>query len=240
MSKRTFVIGDVHGELQALKALVKSMCLAPHDELIFLGDIVDKGPQTRDTIDYLIDLSSQYKCTFIKGNHEEMMLAALADDATRMKDIWLTFGGRPTLESYDVNTIDDLKKTMPKSHLEFLDKMIDAHITKDHVFVHAAWDTKKPLDKQERRTLRYQFMNASQPDKTFKKQIICGHSSIVGGKPAKKQNILCIDTVEYGWLTAYEVNLKYFLQASRDCQTRTLKRPEKFDQKRHVPEQFRI
>ena len=69
---RRFVIGDVHGCLCTLKALIGKLSLLPSDSFYFLGDYIDKGKWSKETIDYLIDFSSHYKTVFLKGNHEEM------------------------------------------------------------------------------------------------------------------------------------------------------------------------
>lgn len=240
MEKRTFVIGDVHGELSALKTLISSLHLRDTDQLIFLGDLVDKGPNTRETLDYLIDLSTKIDCKFVRGNHEELMLAAVVKKNKRAQDIWMRHGGRMTLNSYGLKRVEQAYDYIPMRHIDFLKSTIDACITDNHIFVHAGWNTKKNLYDQEPKTLRYQFMNASKPDHKFGKTIVCGHSSLMSGKPARKGNILCIDTIEYGWLTAYQVETGRFHQANAFGKTRMVKRAEKFTQKRHVPKEHRI
>lgn len=240
MGKRTFVIGDIHGEVKTLSNLIKSLKLKPDDELIFLGDVVDKGPDTRETIDFLIKFSQKNKCTFVRGNHEEMMLGAVVEKHPRAQQYWPIFGGAQTMKSYGAETIDQAAAKIPDEHIRFLSSMVDAHITDKHVFVHASWNTQKPLREQSRATLRYKFMNAVQPDRRFGKTIVCGHSSMMSGKPAAKGNFLCIDTIEYGWLTAYELSSGHFYQAGKNGQTRKIKRAETFSQKRHVPKRFHI
>ena len=115
--------------------------------------------------------------------------------------------------------------------------MVRAYETKTHVFTHAGWDTSKSLEEQSRQTLCFLFMNEARPTKGFK-EIICGHSSIMTGKPARKGNILCVDTIEYGWLTAYDVKDKSFVQVNKQGQIRLLKDAEVFSEIKHVPKQF--
>lgn len=235
----TYVIGDVHGELSALRALIDNLKIKPHDKIIFLGDCVDKGPKTRETLDCLLGLSNKIQTVFIKGNHEEMMLAAI-DGNKRAQHFWLKHGGQETLQSYGVKTISELDKVLPREHRAFLEQAVDAYITESHVFVHASWDTRKKPDHQTVKTLRYRFMNASYPDKKFGKTIVCGHSSLISGKPAFKGNFLCIDTVEFGWLTALDLKCGRFIQANSNGDIRRIKRAEQFSQKKHVPKQFHI
>ncbi|TNE32249.1 MAG: serine/threonine protein phosphatase, partial [Alphaproteobacteria bacterium] len=77
MTARTFAIGDIHGHLDALTALIDSLDLQEDDRLVFLGDFVDKGPNSKGVLDYLIDLEKNHDCVFIRGNHEEWMLYGL-------------------------------------------------------------------------------------------------------------------------------------------------------------------
>src|SRR5260370_40994849 len=73
---RVFAFGDIHGCPDELGALLKAIDLGADDTVIFIGDYVDRGPSARDAIDILIDLKSRHLNTvFLKGNHEDMMLA---------------------------------------------------------------------------------------------------------------------------------------------------------------------
>ncbi|MBV1929491.1 MAG: metallophosphoesterase, partial [Gammaproteobacteria bacterium] len=141
---RQFAIGDIHGEAKALKALISSLNLRKGDELIFLGDYVDRGADSKAVIDCLINLNDQYDCTFIAGNHEEWMIAALNGNKT-VEPYWLKYGGDKTLASYGVLNVEELQEIFPQSHAKFLNNMVQAHETPTHVFVHAGWDSKLAL-----------------------------------------------------------------------------------------------
>ena len=69
-----YAIGDIHGERQALEELVKALPLRDDDRLIFMGDYVDRGPDSRGVVDYLVELAKRRTCTFLIGNHESMFL----------------------------------------------------------------------------------------------------------------------------------------------------------------------
>ena len=233
MSK-CFAIGDVHGDLDALKNLIKSLDLSKGDKLIFLGDYIDKGPYSKGVMDYLIDLKDHYKCVFILGNHEERMLLALDKGGKFMRN-WINHGGKSALKSYDAFKVKDWKNKIPQSHKDFLTEMVDAYETPTHVFVHAGWDSTKKIEQQKSLTLRYKFLKASTPDNGSGRTIICGHSSTQSGYPVVKGDIICIDTIKSGWLTGYDVKKGRYYQAHIDGKTRQFDQAEAFSKKRHVP-----
>ena len=234
---RTFAIGDIHGEVKALKSLIRHIKPGRSDTIVFLGDIIDKGPQTAETIQFLIALSKRTNTVFVRGNHEEMALMALQGH-TKMGKVWLKHGGRQTLDSYGADDLEDLKSKMPASHRRFLEKTVNAYLKDDFIFVHAGWHPGKKLADQTASTLRWNFINSAFPDRKSKKTIFCGHSSLVTGKPAKKGNIVCIDTIEYGWLTAMNIRSGQFIQIGKDGTVRKVAKPCIFSQKKHVPKQF--
>jgi serine/threonine protein phosphatase 1 len=89
-------IGDIHGCLEPLQALVAR--LPPERELVFLGDYVDRGPSSAQVIDYLQRLAGERPCVFLMGNHEAMMAAAM--ERRDEISLWLVNGGDATLASY--------------------------------------------------------------------------------------------------------------------------------------------
>ena len=98
-----YAIGDIHGERQALEELVKALPLRDDDRLIFMGDYVDRGPDSRGVVDYLVELAKRRTCTFLIGNHESMFLDFLGweDSLYFAGDAFLMNGGDRTLLSYD-------------------------------------------------------------------------------------------------------------------------------------------
>jgi len=235
MEKRIFAIGDIHGELNALETLIDSLELTEKDELVFLGDYVDKGPQSKEVLDYLIDLQEKYDCTFVRGNHEEFMLYVI-DEEDFVELFWGNHGGNQTLKSYGAEDCDELRKVLPEAHKTFLRNTVDAHETDTHVFAHAGWHPERKLEEQSVKTLRYRFLSATKSELEFDKKVICGHSAIQSGHPAVKDHITCVDTIENGWLTAYDLTNEKFYQASPDGQTREIDKAETFNEKCHVPE----
>ena len=96
-----FVIGDIHGCLDEMACLVESLPKRAGDRIVFLGDYVDRGPDSRGVLSYLIDLQARANqdVIFLKGNHEDMLLSYLGFQGVH-GDMFLINGGDATLASY--------------------------------------------------------------------------------------------------------------------------------------------
>ena len=88
---RLFAIGDIHGSLTALETLVDEIGFGKDDRIVVLGDVVDRGPDTKGVIKFLMDFATRHEVIFLKGNHEIMMQAARGHRGERMR--WLQVGG---------------------------------------------------------------------------------------------------------------------------------------------------
>src|SRR5271165_1398204 len=95
---RTIAIGDIHGCSAALASLVRAIDPTPHDLLVFLGDYIDRGPDSRGVLEQVIALVERCTVVALMGNHEEMLLAALEGQSELR--YWLKFGGTEALASY--------------------------------------------------------------------------------------------------------------------------------------------
>ena len=156
----TYAIGDIHGCLDELKTLhhnlIREADLQPYDTLVFVGDYVDRGPDSKGVIDYLIGLSQSQKCVFLMGNHEDMMLWYLGIDhgndtgplqGQQLANVWLPNGGRTTMQSYGVDDLVDfhnsggtrerLVEIVGEQHIDFLMGLQYSYIEGSHLFVHA-------------------------------------------------------------------------------------------------------
>lgn len=147
-----FVVGDIHGCVGELRHLIEGLPLASGDRLVFLGDYVDRGPDSSGVVAYLLDLraKSPYEMIFLKGNHEDMFLSYLGLPG-QYGDMFLINGGRFTLESYGLNVDDptqDLLQKIPKSHLDFFQSLRNYYIAEPFLCVHAGIDPLKPLEEQ--------------------------------------------------------------------------------------------
>lgn len=113
---RTFVIGDIHGALKALQQVMERVGPKPNDRLIFLGDYVDGWSQSRQVIDYLMELNEKYECVFLKGNHDAWCEEWLHD--IHPDPDWLLHGGLASMESYAGISAQD-----KRAHLQFYERM---------------------------------------------------------------------------------------------------------------------
>lgn len=132
---RTFVIGDIHGALKALKQLIELLRLEKDDRLIFLGDYVDGWSESAQVIDLLITLDGEYSCIFIKGNHDAWCESWLNGDPA--EELWVAQGGRATIDSYR-----KVKRKEKLIHLEFLNRMKGYYIDEQNrLFIHAGYSS---------------------------------------------------------------------------------------------------
>jgi len=137
MSNRTFVIGDVHGCSKTFKRLLEIVGLDRTDTLFLLGDLIDRGPDSRGVIETILRLQKDgFGIQPIRGNHEEMLLLAERTGVFDDLLLWLHNGGDATLKSYGV----DHPKDIPVEHLEFLEGLPYYRMTRQYLFVHAGLD----------------------------------------------------------------------------------------------------
>lgn len=132
---KTFAIGDIHGALKALKQIITAIDPQKNDRLIFLGDYVDGWSESAQVIEYLMELSQNFPCIFIKGNHDawcESWLSGMPPDKT-----WLFNGGESTISSYA--KISAARKDI---HLAFFNHLYNYYIDdQNRLFIHAGFSS---------------------------------------------------------------------------------------------------
>lgn len=149
-----FVIGDIHGCLDELGNLLEGLPLLPGDRMVFLGDYIDRGPDSFGVISYLLDLqrAGAQEIVFLKGNHEDMLLGYLGLPG-RHGDMFLYNGGRATLTSYGITDAGalpaDIAAKFPPSHVRFLRDLKTFCIMEPFLCVHAGVRPFKPLNEQD-------------------------------------------------------------------------------------------
>ena len=217
-----YAIGDIHGRLDLLNSLITQIHADAVQQrsrfgpsLIFLGDYVDRGPDSRGVIDRILAIEQEaiFRVLTLKGNHEEQMLLFLED--SRHGPNWAEFGGAETLASYGVTppkTRTDpepweearlaLTRAIPPRHLAFLNALEVAVVCGDYFFVHAGVRPGVPLEEQSDHDLlwiRQDFLNW---DGGFGKIVVHGHTP--ESAPHNGHNRIGIDTGAYatGMLTA--------------------------------------
>jgi len=229
---RHFAIGDIHGCSRALEALVDYAAPGSADVIVTLGDYIDRGPNSRAVLDFIIDLGEQSTLVAIRGNHEIMML-----DAREQKSWlrpWLQYGGEETLRSYSpardiVGSFDDI----PAEHIEFLEnKLVSYYECDSHFFVHANADADVSLDEQSVATLYWRKYQDPAPHCSGK-IMVCGHSAQRSGVPESNGHSICIDTWAHGggWLSCLEIESGTIWQTNEAGDKRSFS----LDDLEHIP-----
>ncbi|MCS7014102.1 MAG: metallophosphoesterase family protein [Chloroherpetonaceae bacterium] len=193
-AQKFIAIGDIHGCLQPLQALLDKLSPASDEILVFLGDYIDRGPDSKGVIDYLLELREKHPCVFLMGNHEFMMLEYL--DFGREAG-WSLNGGQSTLDSYTV----DGQVQIPDSHIEFLHRCVYYYDTDQYFFVHGGLKPTRsiadnlkllsPLDllwEREHLSPHHLFYE----DYAWEKTVVCGHTP--RPEPILKEKLISIDT----------------------------------------------
>jgi serine/threonine protein phosphatase 1 len=198
---RTIAIGDIHGCSQALVGLLAAIDPKPDDTIITLGDVVDRGLDSKGVLDSLLELSGRCRLIPLLGNHEEMLLDALQNEAGY--DFWMECGGIATLDSYDPPELG----AIPEEHVAFLKQLRLYYETERHFFTHASYDPDLPLDNQDRRILLWGGLDRVRPHRSGKIAIV-GHTPQANHKILDLGYLKCIDAGcgEDGLLTALDVS----------------------------------
>lgn len=189
---RIYAVGDIHGRLDLLEALLARVEAdgaergTAQTELIFLGDLIDRGPDPAGVVERLLGLSQTRPTRFLMGNHEEVFLKALDGDLRSLRFL-LRIGGRETLLSYGISAEDYrkldldellslLRERVPRAHVSFLSGFESWIEIGDYLFVHAGLRPGVPLEEQARSDLcwiRDEFLSHRQ---NFGKIVVHGHS----------------------------------------------------------------
>lgn len=177
---KLFAVGDIHGCCEEVSHLLEHLkkTLTPDDTVIFIGDYIDRGPDTKGVVDTLLLFKEKYPRThFLQGNHEEMFLGFL-DGQTRSGAMFFPNGGKITLDSYGITDLDpkSVVETLPKEHLNFFRTLERYIITKEFVFVHAGLHPLADLLEQKDKHIYWIRDEFIQNIHKFEKLIVFGHT----------------------------------------------------------------
>jgi serine/threonine protein phosphatase 1 len=229
--ERIYAIGDIHGRLDLLNILLDkidaddAMRPAAKTILIFLGDLVDRGPDSKGVVERLMMLkAANSDIGLISGNHEELLIRTWKGDK-RSAGLFNRVGGKETLLSYGVDQaaydaadLADLTelaaKHVPADHIEFL-KSFDTHIEAgDYLFVHAGIRPGYAIEEQEASDLRWIRREFTEHEGDFGRMVVHGHTIVE--EVDERPNRVGIDTGAFatGRLTAIgiEGSERWFLQ----------------------------
>ena len=213
-----YAIGDIHGCLNALETVFSAVGPTSEDLIVFLGDYVDRGPQSKQTIQWILDHGDKFNFITLKGNHEIMMMRSRVDGS--FLDKWKGYGGAETLASYGDSAPLDWK-IVPDEHWAFMEDGLSIFTHRDIIFVHAGLEPGIPLHQQSDQAKywdKYEHPLAYQDNKT----VICGHTARKNGLVANFGHTVCIDTYAYGgqWLTCLEVESGKYWQGNQKGENR--------------------
>lgn len=208
--ERIFAVGDIHGCLDKLVSLMDIIDVDLKKEtLVFMGDYIDRGPHSKEVVDYLIDLArGGNRVVFLKGNHELMFQNYLSG---KDKLSFLYNGGEATLGSYMKGAGLNEADLIPPEHLEFFDNLRLYYETENYIFVHGGLKANIPLEHQDEWDMLWIRDEFIYSDFDFGKLVIFGHTPF--REPLILDNKIGIDTgAVYGnKLTCVELSaMKFF------------------------------
>lgn len=214
---RVYAVGDVHGRLDLLGRVITAIqndaeAATEHRLLIFLGDYVDRGPDSKGVVDCLLSPPEGFVTRYLRGNHDQAVLDFLADPM--FYRIWRSYGAAETLVSYGVrpplydddqalvDARDALDRALPRRHRAFFENLAPQTQAGDYYFVHAGVRPGVPLHRQsleDQMWIRDDFLLSNQD---FGKVVVHGHTPT--DAPVRRRNRIGIDTGAYatGRLTA--------------------------------------
>ncbi len=182
-----YAIGDIHGCLKQLKELIGQLPLKSEDELVFLGDYIDRGPDSKGVLDFVCE-NQKPNWHFLKGNHEQMILEWLGTPNSLAAANWLLNGGHQTLQSYvPKEKLDEvrgegahilLQSYIPHTHVEFLNALPLTYETQDAFFCHAGVNLDNPLNAQAADDLLWIRRKFIQDPRPTPKLIVHGHTPV--------------------------------------------------------------
>ncbi|MEF8815731.1 MAG: metallophosphoesterase family protein [Salinibacter sp.] len=184
-------IGDIHGCLQSLNSLLARLDPSPDDHLLFVGDYIDRGPNSKGVIDRLLALREEVPCTFLRGNHEAMMIDYLESGSF---SLWRMNGGVSTLQSYLKDGTSEVH--IPAPHAEFVRDTKRYHETDDFLFVHAGLrpdlTVEENLERSDEEVLLWERGHLEATEFAWEKTVVCGHTP--QPEPISQEELILIDT----------------------------------------------
>lgn len=186
MEQKRWVIPDIHGYAKTLKSLLAQIRPAKEDHLIFLGDYIDRGPDSKGVIDEIMNLQKKgFRVTPLLGNHEEFLLMNY-DFAIKnsgflqklkpniIKKEWYEFGGKDTMKSFGTRSIIDI----PQKYIEWMRNLDHYLEMKDYVIVHAGLNFKPQNVFQDKHAMLWAKEFKIESSKIGYRQLIHGHTPV--------------------------------------------------------------
>ena len=231
---KIFAIGDVHGCSEELARLLAKIPFDENSTIIFVGDLIDRGPDSKGVLDLVLALREKTRVVGLMGNHEHMLLSFIDDPESEIGGMFIYNGGSSTLASYGA---DDGTYTIPAEHMDFYRELKLSHETDEYYFVHAGvpdCDLNEIDGEKDVLTLlwiREKFLKSS---RKWGKKIIHGHTPVV--QVENKPNRINIDTgcVFNGKLTAVGLPSETFYEVPKSQDTEHVYLRDKDSQRKAI------
>lgn len=169
-----YAIGDIHGGAKTLRALLGRIGLRRADRIHLLGDLIDRGPDSRGVLDTLINLrEAGFSIRSIRGNHEDMLLRNISGEHDAWSPHWMTEFGEQTLRSFGIRRLDEL----PERYVELLISLPLLALENDYVMAHAglAFNAQDPLRDSHPHNLLWQESGTPDRNRLGGRITVTGH-----------------------------------------------------------------
>jgi serine/threonine protein phosphatase 1 len=225
-NSKIICVSDIHGEIHKLKNLFEKLSFTKNDTIIFLGDYIDRGEDSRGVIDFVLSLKDKCNLVTLKGNHEMFAMDSLKFTEGRlglahMFHSWMNNGGEACLRSYcrDGLYMDksaEIIEEMFIDHGDFFNDLKLTYETENHIFVHGHLAHEQDVEDQEEWQCIWGRFSDIYPHKSGK-TVVCGHSIQRDGV-ANDGFRICIDTGSFladGYITAMVIDgaKEYFVNS---------------------------
>ena len=225
-NSKIICIGDVHGEIHKLKNLFEKLSFTKNDTIVFLGDYIDRGEDSKSVIDFVLSLKDKCNLVTLKGNHEMFALDTLKFTEGRfglahMFNSWMMNGGEKCLRSYSTQCVEEQNfagaiEKMFEQHGNFFNNLKLTYETDNHIFVHGHLAHEQDVEDQEEWQCIWGRYNDIYPHKSGK-IVVCGHTIQRSG--VKNDGFkICLDTGSFlldGYITAMVIDgtKEYFIDS---------------------------
>jgi serine/threonine protein phosphatase 1 len=187
------IIGDIHGCIESLKSLMSEVSPYSDRRYVFLGDYIDRGADSFAVIEFLIEFAKKHDCIFLRGNHEHMALEAFLHDDEDSWELWMSNGGKSSLDSYARR---DTSLLEAEGHLDFITSTDFYYETESFVCVHGGMNpymsVKENLQQTDPSDFLWERRHVTTVVPSWEKTVIFGHTPF---KEVKMEtNLIGLDT----------------------------------------------
>lgn len=228
-----YAIGDVHGCAEELRALLQKLPLRKDSVVVFLGDYIDRGPDSRGVVDTVLDLKQYCNVVCLLGNHELMLREFLDGSDSRRVARFIYNGGSATLSSYADH---DGVFVLPEEHREFYESLNYHHIDGDYCFVHAGLPTSvEEIDVElHGEEMVWMRRRPGMPEPNYSKIIVHGHSAIPDIDVQERRINLDTACVYGRRLTCMELGTRQVYSVERSTSPQPIYLRDARDSRRHA------